>query len=100
TGGARGVGQLYSGYLANAPNEPAVSSACGSNTGHRFYINVTGDPSPAPARESSSTASRSTEARITSSMDRVATQSRARPPSVGWTVSAPAASPQAGHSTT
>jgi len=43
TGGARGVGQLYSGYLANAPNEPAVSSACGSNTGHRFYINVTGD---------------------------------------------------------
>jgi hypothetical protein len=43
TGGAAGVGQLYNGYVANAANEPAVSSACGSNTGHRFFINVTGD---------------------------------------------------------
>jgi hypothetical protein len=43
TGGPAGTGQLYSGYTANAPNEAAVASACGTTTGHRFFINVTGD---------------------------------------------------------
>lgn len=43
TGGAAGTGQLYNGYLANSPSDPGVVSACGTSTGHRFYINVTGD---------------------------------------------------------
>lgn len=44
TGGGFGVGQIYSAYVANAaPGDPGVRNACGTTTGHRFYINVMGD---------------------------------------------------------
>ena len=44
TGGATRVGQIYSEYVANASaGDSGVSSACGTSTGHRFIINVTGD---------------------------------------------------------
>jgi len=44
TGGGRGVGQLYGAYTANAsPDDAGVSSACGTTTGHRFVIDITGD---------------------------------------------------------
>lgn len=43
TGGGVGTGQIYGRVLANAPSDPGVQSACGTTTGHRFYINTTGD---------------------------------------------------------
>ena len=44
TDGGRGVGQLYRTYVANAsPGNPGVSSACGTTTGHRFFIKISGD---------------------------------------------------------
>jgi hypothetical protein len=44
TGGGPGVGQLYSTYTANAaPGEPDITKVCGTSTGHRFVIAITGD---------------------------------------------------------
>src|SRR5689334_10781130 len=43
-GGAGGAGQIFDGFVANgSPGEAGVSAACGTSTGHRFFINVTGD---------------------------------------------------------
>jgi Tol biopolymer transport system component len=47
TGGGPGVGQLYSTYPANAsPGDPGISRDCGTSTGHRFVIEITGDLFP------------------------------------------------------
>src|ERR1700685_1301177 len=43
TGGGAGAGQLYGGYIANAASDSGVQAACGTTTGHRFYVNATGD---------------------------------------------------------
>ncbi len=44
TGGPAGIGQIFGGFVANgSPNDPGVSAACGTTTGHRFFIDVTGD---------------------------------------------------------
>lgn len=44
TGGARGTGQLYSGFSAEeSPGDSSVSHACGTTTGHRFIIDINGD---------------------------------------------------------
>ena len=44
TGGGAGTGQLYSGNIANAsPGDTGVSASCGTTTGHRFFVNATGD---------------------------------------------------------
>jgi len=45
TGGvAGGAGQIFGGFVANgSPGDVGVSAACGTSTGHRFFINVTGD---------------------------------------------------------
>jgi hypothetical protein len=44
TDGPAGSGQIFGGFLANSsPNDAGVSAACGTTTGHRFLIDVTGD---------------------------------------------------------
>jgi hypothetical protein len=43
TGGGAGSGWLYAGALANSPDGETVAEACGTTTGHRFYINAQGD---------------------------------------------------------
>jgi hypothetical protein len=43
TGGGAGSGWLYAGAIANSPSDSGVQSACGTTTGHRFYVNATGD---------------------------------------------------------